>query len=97
MNELQLIFDYGELQRHADLGSGETDAGSVTHGFAHGRDQVLNGLVENFGGGQRPRLVAQDCFTGLPDLEFHGRSLIDYSMIGGGGDVCAARYKGEEE
>ena len=68
------VFDDGELQGLADLRCGETDAGRVSHGFAHIADEALDFFAENFLRSEEPGGFAQNRFARVHNFQAHAAS-----------------------
>ncbi len=73
--EVFAVFDDGELQRQADLGRGEANAGSVTHGVAHFVNQALSFFAANFFGREEAGRIAENWLARLHDFPRHLVSL----------------------
>jgi hypothetical protein len=70
------VFDDGELQGEADLRSGQADAGSVAHGFAHFANEALYFFADDFLRREEPGRLAQNGFACLHNLQAHRVSLM---------------------
>jgi hypothetical protein len=68
------VFDYGELERQADLGRCEAYTGSVTHGVAHFVNETLGLFAEDFFRRERAGLFAQDRLARQHNFQTHSDS-----------------------
>jgi hypothetical protein len=73
--EVFAVFDHGELERLADLRSGEADAGRVMHSVAHIADEALNFFAENFLRREEAGRFAENRFARLHNFQTHADSL----------------------
>ena len=69
--EVLAVFDHSELERLADLWSGEADAGGVMHGVVHVSNEALYFFAGDFVRREESGRFAEDRFARLHNFQTH--------------------------
>jgi len=73
---LLFVLNNRELQRHPDLGRGQSDSGCIVHGLVHMLDELLDLRAVNLCRRERPCPLSQNGFADGGDFQFHDRYLL---------------------